>query len=241
MYVQQYQRFCIACLERSCQAWSLSCDNFFLIVKIDQAKNCQTLTRWPLVWSSETACKNLSGGKICQVASTATIFAVFMAPFLVLYFGVDVGVLLSWDGNCPQILRYVNTKKYLAKKHGNPSCWYFVPKFWGQKMNPIHCKILYYVPKTPIKYYLWGFGTLFVLCHGEYTCSHVTFWGLYRPRSTNSNVAFWNPRNYLISKDHKKNISRKWSIWLTPWWMVSHYLLLVEVVMITLSPNKQWH
>jgi hypothetical protein len=63
MYVQQYQRLFIAFLERSHQAWLLSCDNFFQIVIVDRAKNCETLTRWPLVKSSETACKNLSGGK----------------------------------------------------------------------------------------------------------------------------------------------------------------------------------
>ncbi len=60
-----------AFLERSSWAWSLSCDNFFLIVKTERAKNRWTLTRWPLVKSSETACKNLTGGKICQVASTS--------------------------------------------------------------------------------------------------------------------------------------------------------------------------
>jgi hypothetical protein len=32
-----------------------------------------------------------------------------------------VGVLLGGDGNCPQKLWYVNTKNYLAKKHGNRS------------------------------------------------------------------------------------------------------------------------
>jgi hypothetical protein len=33
-----------------------------------------------------------------------------------------VGVLLGWDGNSPLKLWYVNTKNYLAKKHGN-QCW----------------------------------------------------------------------------------------------------------------------
>ncbi len=55
-----------------------------------------------------------------------------------------------------------------------------------------------------IWYYLQGLGTLFVLYHREYTCSHVTFWGLYQPRSMNSYVVFRNPRNILISKDHQK-------------------------------------
>jgi hypothetical protein len=30
-------------------------------------------------------------------------------------------------------------------------------------------------------------------------------------------VAFRNPRNLLISKDHKKNISEKLRVGLTPW------------------------
>ncbi len=30
-----------------------------------------------------------------------------------------VGILLGGNGNCPQKLCYVNTKHYLAKKHGN--------------------------------------------------------------------------------------------------------------------------
>ncbi len=32
-----------------------------------------------------------------------------------------VGILLGGDGNCPPKLWYVNTKNYLAKKHGNRS------------------------------------------------------------------------------------------------------------------------
>jgi hypothetical protein len=40
-----------------------------------------------------------------------------------------VGVLLGGDGNCPQKLWYVNTKNHLAKKHGNRSWQYFIPKF----------------------------------------------------------------------------------------------------------------
>ncbi len=36
-----------------------------------------------------------------------------------------VGVLLGGDVKCPQNLWYVNTKNYLAKKHGNQS-WYVV-------------------------------------------------------------------------------------------------------------------
>ncbi len=32
-----------------------------------------------------------------------------------------VDILLGGDGNCPQKLWYVNTKNYLAKKHGNQS------------------------------------------------------------------------------------------------------------------------
>ncbi len=32
-----------------------------------------------------------------------------------------VGILLGGDSNCPQKLWYVNTKNYLAKKHGNQS------------------------------------------------------------------------------------------------------------------------
>ncbi len=71
----KYNTLFVAFLERSCWAWSLSCDNFFLIVKTERAKNCWTLTRWPLVKSSKTACKNLSGGKICQVASTCLLLS----------------------------------------------------------------------------------------------------------------------------------------------------------------------
>ncbi len=67
----KYDTLFITFLERSRWAWLLSCDNFFLIVKTEWAKNRWTLTRWPLVKSSETACKNLSGGKICQVASSS--------------------------------------------------------------------------------------------------------------------------------------------------------------------------
>jgi hypothetical protein len=62
-----------------------------------------------------------------------------------------------------------------------------------------------------------GLDTLCVLNNTEYTCSHKTVQGMYPPRSTNSYVAFWNPRNLLISKDRQKHISEMWSNWLTLW------------------------
>jgi hypothetical protein len=63
----KYDTLFIAFSERSCRAWSLSCDNFFLIVKTERAKNRRTLTRWPLVKSSKTACK------ICRVAKSVRL------------------------------------------------------------------------------------------------------------------------------------------------------------------------
>ncbi len=48
-------------------------------------------------------------------------------------------------------------------------------------------------------YYLHGLGALFLLCHIEYTCSHVTVGALYQTRPTNSYVGFRNPRKLLNS------------------------------------------
>ncbi len=49
---------------------------------------------------------------------------------------------------------------------------------------------------------IWGSThTLCVPNKVEYTCSHVTVRGLRQPRTTNSYVAFRNPRNLLISED----------------------------------------
>jgi hypothetical protein len=39
-----------------------------------------------------------------------------------------VGILFGGDSNCPQILWYVDTINYLAKKHGNQSWYYFIPE-----------------------------------------------------------------------------------------------------------------
>jgi hypothetical protein len=85
-----------------------------------------------------------------------------------------------------------------------------------------------------IRYYLQGLGTLYVLCHGEYTCSHVTIRGLYRPRSTNSYLAFRNPKNLVISDDYQQKTSLKSGAF------GSHhgeslYLLIVEVIKIILG------
>jgi hypothetical protein len=66
------------------------------------------------------------------------------------------------------------------------------------------------VPDTPMVNNNQGqsrFGhyyTVFVLCHGEYTCSHVTVRGLYRPRLKKSYVAFRNPTNFLSPKTTNK-------------------------------------
>jgi hypothetical protein len=34
-------------------------------------------------------------------------------------------------------------------------CAQTIPKFWGQKMNPSHCRNWHCVPKTPIRNYRW--------------------------------------------------------------------------------------
>jgi hypothetical protein len=62
----------------------------------------------------------------------------------------DVGVLLVGNGNCPQKLWYVNTKKLASKKAWQPKL-VVLSMFWGQKMNPSHCRNWYSVPKTPIR------------------------------------------------------------------------------------------
>jgi hypothetical protein len=40
-----------------------------------------------------------------------------------------VGILLGGASNFQKKLRYVNTKNYLAKKHGNQSWEYVIPMF----------------------------------------------------------------------------------------------------------------
>ena len=70
----------------------------------------------------------------------------------VLYaWGSYVGVLLGGDGNCPQKLWYVNTKKLSSKKAWQPKLVVFYTKLFRTKMNPSHCRDWYCVPKTPIR------------------------------------------------------------------------------------------
>ncbi len=72
------------------------------------------------------------------------------------------------------------------------------------------------------RFYLYGLGTLVVLCHIEYTCSHVTVGGLYQQRSTNSYEGFRNPRNLHISEGHQKTSLN--SVECLAYTMVSHYI-----------------
>ncbi len=109
--------------------------------------------------------------------------------------GVNIGI--SINKKC-QSSSYVLLYRYSIY-------WVFtdkeIPKFWVQKMSPCHCRNWYCVPKAPIRYYLWGLGTLCVPNHLDYTCSCLMWFGLYGKNFMNYYVAFPKARNHLKAKN----------------------------------------